>query len=338
MSRLKIGKYIDIENAILLAPMEDITEQPFRIICKKFGADIVYSEFISSEALYRHVQKSIKKIVFTGIERPIGIQIFGANDEPMMESAKLIESFAPDLIDINYGCRVQNVVKNKAGAFMLKQPERMQELTRKVVESVSLPVTVKTRLGWNKNSIFIEEVAKKLEDAGISALTIHCRTREEAHKSQADWSWIPKVKKVVSIPVILNGDVKTFKDVLRAFNETGCDGVMIGRAAIGNPFIFAQAKEFLHTGKSPLPPTIDEKINICLEHLKLNIAYKGERLGIIEFRKFYSGYLKGIPNVSSIRQKLVTSDSFVEIEETLNNFLQYFKEKYPIGENLIYNE
>lgn len=338
MGRLKIGKYIDIENAILLAPMEDITEQPFRIICKKYGADILYSEFISSEALYRNVPKSIKKIEFTEAERPIGIQIFGANDEPMVESAKLIESFAPDLIDINYGCWVKNVVRNNAGAFMLKQPERMQELTRKVVESVSLPVTVKTRLGWDRNSIVIEDVARRLEDVGISALTIHCRTREEAHKSQADWSWIPNVKKVVSIPVILNGDVKTFEDVRRAFDETGCDGVMIGRAAIGNPFIFAQAKEFLRTGEIPPPPTIEERVNICLEHLKLNIAYKGEKLGIIEFRKFYSGYLKGLPNVSTIRQKLVTSDSFIEIEETLNSFLQFIKETCSLSENLIYSE
>lgn len=338
MSRLKIGKYIEIENAILLAPMEGVTEQPFRIICKKFGADIVYSEFISSEAIYRNVHKSIKKIEFTEIERPIGIQIFGANDEPMVESAKLIKSFAPDLIDINYGCWVKNAVKNNVGAFMLKQPERMQELTRKVVESVPLPVTVKTRLGWDKNSIVIEDVARRLEDAGISALTIHCRTREEAHKSQADWSWISKVKKVVSIPVILNGDVKTPEDVRRAFNETGCDGIMIGRAAIGNPFIFAHAKEFLRTGKTSSPPTIDEKINLCLEHLKSNIDFKGERLGIIEFRKFYSGYLKGIPNISTVRQKLVTSDSYIEIEETLNRFLQFIKETYPISENLIYSE
>lgn len=329
---------IDIENAILLAPMEDVTEQPFRIICKKFGADIVYSEFISSEALYRNVHRSIKKIEFTEIERPIGIQIFGANDEPMVESAKLIERFDPDLIDINYGCWVKNVVKNNAGAFMLKQPERMQELTRKVVESVSLPVTVKTRLGWDKNSIVIEDVAQRLEDAGISALTIHCRTREEAHKSQADWSWISKVKKVVSIPVILNGDIKTPEDVRRAFNETGCDGVMIGRAAIGNPFIFAQAKEFIRTGKTPPTPTIDEKINVCFEHLKLNIAFKGERLGIIEFRKFYSGYLKGIPNISSVRQKLVTSDSFVEIEEILFTFSEYIKETYQLSEKLVLNE
>lgn len=331
MARIKIGEKIDIENAIVLAPMEDVTELPFRLICKKFGADIVYSEFISSEALYRRVEKSLKKIEFVEEERPIGIQIFGANDEPMTESARIVESFGPDLIDINFGCWVRNVVKNNAGAAMLKQPDRMQELTRKVVESVSLPVTVKTRLGWDRNSIIIEDVARRLEDAGISALAIHCRTREDAHKSQADWTWISRVKKVVSIPVILNGDIKTAEDVYRAFIETGCDAVMIGRAAIGNPFIFAEAKEFLRTKQITPPATIENRINVCLEHLKLNIQYKGERLGLIEFRKFYNGYLKGIPNIARIKQQLVTSESIDEIETILNKFLEESNELITVG-------
>ncbi|MFN3780899.1 MAG: tRNA dihydrouridine synthase DusB [Candidatus Kapaibacteriota bacterium] len=322
MAILKIGEKINIENAVILAPMEDVTELPFRRICKNFGADIVYSEFISSEALYRKVEKSIRKILFSEEERPIGIQIFGANDEPMVESAKIIEKYNPDFIDINYGCWVKNVVKNNAGAAMLKNPKRMQELTKLVVDSVELPVTVKTRLGWDRDSIVICEVAKRLEDVGIAALAIHCRTREEAHKSQADWSWITKVKQEVSIPIILNGDVKTALDVERAFKETGCDGVMIGRAAIGNPFIFRQAKEYLRTGQMPSPPTIQERIEICLQHLKLNIEYKGERLGIIEFRKFYSGYLKNLPNASKIRSKIVTSESYQEIADILLNYLE----------------
>ncbi len=326
MAILKIGKNIIIENAIVLAPMEDVTEKPFRMICKEYGADVVYSEFISSEALYRGVDKSIRKIDFDERERPIGIQIFGANDEPMVESVKLVEKFQPDFIDINYGCWVKNVVKNNAGAAMLKQPERMTELTRLVVKSVNLPVTVKTRLGWDRSSIVICDVAKRLEDVGISAIAIHCRTREDAHKGEADWSWIAKVKEVVSIPVILNGDVKTAYDVKRAFDETGCDAVMIGRAAIGNPFIFREAKYYLRTGKLAQPASVRERIEVCLQHLKLNIEYKGARLGIIEFRKFYSGYLKNLPNASKVRSKVVVSESYSEIEEILLNYCNYIEE------------
>jgi len=327
MAILKIGDKIQIENAVILAPMEDVTEKPFRLICKEYGADIVYSEFISSEALFRKVEKSIKKIDFDEAERPIGIQIFGANDEPMVESAKFVESFNPDFLDINYGCWVKNVVRHNAGAAMLKNPKRMQELTRLVVESVKLPVTVKTRLGWDRQSIVIVEVAKMLEDAGIAAIAIHCRTREEAHKSQADWSWIEKVKQSVKIPVILNGDVKTPQDVKRAFDETGCDGVMIGRAAIGNPFIFREAKEYLSTGQVPEPPTVSERIEVCLKHLRLNIRNKGERYGVIEFRKFYSGYLKGLPDSSKVRSKLVVAESYNEIEDLLHQYLRFLEEK-----------
>lgn len=322
MPRLKIGEKIDIENAVLLAPMEEVTEMPFRIICKEFGADIVYSEFISSEALYRKVEKSLKKIEFSDFERPIAIQIFGANDEPMVESAKLVEQYSPDILDINFGCWVKNVVRNNAGAAMLKEPQRMQELTSLVVRNVNLPVTVKTRLGWNNNSIVICDVARRLEDAGISAITIHCRTREEAHKGVADWSWIAKVKRIISIPVVLNGDVKSAADVQRAFEETDCDAVMIGRAAIGNPFIFREAKWLLETGEVPSPPTLEERIKVCIKHLKMNIKYKGESRGIIEFRKFYNGYLKGIPNIGLVRSKVIVSESVNEIEELLMDFLE----------------
>jgi tRNA-dihydrouridine synthase B len=326
MAILKIGDKIQIKDAVVLAPMEDVTEKPFRMICKEFGADVVYSEFISSEALYRRVEKSLRKIDFDESERPIGIQIFGANDEPMVESARIVESFNPDIIDINYGCWVKNVVKNNAGAAMLKQPDRMVELTRLVVQSVKLPVTVKTRLGWDRKSIVICDVARRLEDVGISALTIHCRTREDAHKGEADWSWVAKVKQIVSIPVILNGDVKSAQDVKRAFDETGCDAVMIGRAAIGNPFIFHEAKHFLQTGKIPEPPRVRQRIEVCLRHLKMNIEYKGERLGLVEFRKFYSGYLKNLPNASKVRSKVVVSESYNEIEEILMNYCKQLEE------------
>ncbi|MCX7880163.1 MAG: tRNA dihydrouridine synthase DusB [Ignavibacteria bacterium] len=323
MAILTIGQNICIENAVVLAPMEDVTEPPFRQICKEFGADIVYTEFISSEALFRGVEKSKRKIEFSEKERPIGVQIFGSNDEPMVESAKIVESYSPDIIDINFGCWVKNVVKNNAGAAMLKDPPRMQDLTKKVVDAVKLPVTVKTRLGWSRQTIVICDVAKRLEDAGISALTIHCRTREEGHKGKADWSWISKVKESVSIPIILNGDVKSAFDVKRAFEETGCDAVMIGRAAIGNPFVFREAKEYLTTGKVLPPPSIEKRIQICLKHLKLNIEYKGLSKGIIEFRKFYPSYLRDLPNSSKIRAKLNISVSFDEIQTLL---LDYQKE------------
>jgi len=319
MAFLKI-RNIEVTDGVLLAPMEDVTTLPYRLICRKLGADIVYSEFIASEALIRDIKSSNDKMEFDEAERPVAIQIFGSNIISMVQSAKIVEQTGVDFLDINYGCWVKNVVKNNAGSALLKDPDKMVEMTKAVVEAVKIPVTVKTRLGWDSNSIIIVDVAKRLEDTGIAAITIHCRTRHDAHKGEADWSWIPKIKANVSIPVILNGDVKTHHDVKRAFDDTGCDAVMIGRAAIGYPFIFREAKYFLATGIEPDPPTIDERFEVLLENLRLDMILKGDKRGIYEFRKNYTGYLKGLYNSHSVRPKLVTVESYDEIVDTLMKY------------------
>jgi tRNA-dihydrouridine synthase B len=321
---LKIGN-IEVTNPVLLAPMEDVTDLPFRLICRKLGADIVYSEFIASEGIIRDAKRSRQKMLIDDRERPVALQIFGSNIDAMVKSAQIIEEIGVDFIDINYGCWVKNVVRNNAGAALLKEPDKMVAMTKAVVDSVSVPVTVKTRLGWDKSSIIIVDLAKRLEDIGIAALAIHCRTRIEAIKGEADWSWIEKIKSNISIPVILNGDVKNHKDVKRAFEETGCDAVMIGRAAIGYPFIFREAKYYLETGNELPLPDINERIEICLEHLRNEIEFKGINRGLIEFRKNYSGYLKGLPDSHPIRQQLVQTQSYDEIVEILYNYKEYLQ-------------
>lgn len=319
MALLKIGN-IEVENGILLAPMEDVTDLPYRLICKKMGADIVYSEFIASEAIIRDVERTKRKMLISEKERPVALQIFGSKIDSMVRSAEIVEKIGVDFIDINYGCWVKNVVKNNAGSALLKDPDKMVEMTKGVVDAVKVPVTVKTRLGWDRNSIIIVELAKRLEDTGIAALAIHCRTRIDAIKGEADWSWIPKIKQNVNIPVILNGDVKNHFDVKRAFDETGCNAVMIGRAAIGYPFIFREAKNYLLNGSLPPEPDIKERMSLMLEHLDLEIEYKGLNLGLLEFRKNYAGYLKGFYQSHLVRQKLVTTMNYQEITDIINNY------------------
>ena len=315
-----IGK-INIDKAILLAPMEDVTDVSFRLICKELGADVVYTEFVNSEGLIRKSEKTHKKLEIVQEERPVGIQIYGANIESMVGGAKIAEAENPDLIDINAGCWVKNVVGHGAGSALLKDPPYMQKMVKEIIDSVSLPVSVKTRLGWDDNSIQILEVAKRLEDVGVKALTVHCRTRKMGHKGEAYWEWIPKIKEVVSIPVVLNGNVLSAYDVKKAFDETGADGVMIARGAIGNPWIFKEAKELLANGFISSTITEDTKINTCLQHLKLAIKVKGERRAVIEHRKFYSGYLKGLHNVSKVRQALMLETEYRPVEKILLNYL-----------------
>jgi tRNA-dihydrouridine synthase B len=321
---MKIGK-INIEKGILLAPMEGITDLPFRIICKRMGADIVYTEFIASEALIRNVQRSLQKMKIHDEERPVGVQIFGSNVASMIQSAKIVEDSGADFLDINFGCWVKKVVNNNSGAAFLKKPELMAEMTSAVVNSVKIPVTVKTRLGWDKDSIIILDVAKSLGKVGIAALTVHCRTREQGMKGDADWHWAKLVKDEVAIPIILNGDVNSPEDTKRAFDETGCDAVMIARAAIGNPFIFRRTKEFLNTVVIPNETSVGERIETCLEHLRLTIEHKGFPRGLHEFRKHYTGYLKGLHNNSYIRQKLVITESYEEVKDCLLGYLSYLK-------------
>lgn len=316
---MNIGN-IQITNPIALAPMEDVTDTSFRLICKRMGADLLYTEFTSSEALIRGIARAITKIKFTPEERPIAIQLFGGVETSMEGATKVVEKFSPDFIDINCGCWVKNHVARGEGAALLKNLPHFEAVVKSTVKSTNLPVTVKTRLGWDASSIVILDVAKMVEQAGAKALTVHCRTRSQAHQGFADWNWLEKIKKAISIPLIGNGDVTTPEDVKRMF-ETGCDGVMIGRGAIANPWIFQQAKHFLKTGSHLPDPTIQEKILHCIEHLKLSIQYKGPRDGVITFRKHYVGYLRGLPNIAKLRADLMELLEYDAIINRLNQFL-----------------
>ena len=337
--RLTIGN-IEITNAVLLAPMEGITDLPFRMICKELGADIVYTEFVASEALIRDVPKSFKKILISEKERPIAIQIFGNNPERMAMAAKIAQEEGADFIDINYGCWVKKVVNNNAGSALMKTPDLMAEITNKCVNATTIPVTVKTRLGWNSESINIYEIAKMQEQAGASAITVHCRTREQKITGKADWSHIPKIKENITIPLILNGDIMTSELALQAMQTDGADGIMIARGAVGNPFLFREAKQIINNyninncnleindlkinGLDVKEATVRERIDFCIKHLKLNIEVKGEH-GLIEFRKYYSGYLRGMFSAREIRQKLVVSNNFNEIINFLNEYYDYLE-------------
>jgi tRNA-dihydrouridine synthase B len=318
----KVGK-IEKEKAILLAPMEDVTDISFRLICRELGADVVYTEFVNSEGLVRKSEKTHKKLEIIEEERPVGIQIYGSGIESMVGAAKIAEAKRPDIIDINAGCWVKGVFGQGAGAGLLKDPVYMQKLVKEVVDNVSIPVTVKTRLGVDSNSIKIVEVAKRMEDIGVHALTVHCRTRVMGHKGEADWSWIPKIREAVKIPVVLNGNILSAEDVKRAFDVTNADAVMIARGAIGNPWIFKEAKELLLDGF--ISTAIDEELRIktCLRHLELAIQVKGNRRAILEHRKFYTGYLKGLHNVSETRKALMIPTEYNEVEDILLKYLDY---------------
>ena len=312
---------IEIEKPIALAPMEDVTDTAFRLVCKRLGADIVYTEFTSCEALIRDIPRAIKKIRITDEERPIAIQLFGGVEESMEEAARRATALGPDLIDINCGCWVKNHVSRGEGAALLKDLPHFERIVASTVKATKLPVTVKTRLGWDTNSIVILDVAKMVEQAGAKALTVHCRTRSQAHHGEADWRWLEKIKKVLSIPLIGNGDITEPDDVKRMF-ETGCDGVMIGRGAIGNPWLFARAKHLLATGELLPEPTLKERVEMCIEHLKLSVELKGTRDGIIPFRKYYSAYLKGVPDVAKLRRNLMQLVKLDQIIECLLRFLE----------------
>ncbi|MCO4807517.1 MAG: tRNA dihydrouridine synthase DusB [Flavobacteriales bacterium] len=313
------------EFPLLLAPMEDVSDPPFRILCKKHGADLMYTEFISSEGLIRDAQKSVQKLDIYEEERPIGIQIFGGEESSMRLSAEIVERSNPDLLDINYGCPVKKVVSKEAGAGILRDIPKMIRLTKAIVESTSLPVTVKTRLGWDESTKYIVDVAERLQDVGVKAISIHGRTRVQMYKGEADWTLISEVKNNprMHIPVFGNGDVDSPEKAMEMRDRFGTDGLMIGRAAIGNPWIFNQIKHFLKTGEHLPQPTIQERKQAAKEHLLRSVDWKGERVGIMEMRRHYANYFKGIPHFKETRMKLVTNDSIDELVDILDQIKLY---------------
>jgi tRNA-dihydrouridine synthase B len=312
---VKIGNIELPAFPLLLAPMEDVSDPPFRALCKENGADVVYTEFISSEGLIRDAAKSVQKLDIYEKERPVGIQIFGANIDSMLRSVEIVEASRPDIIDINFGCPVKKVVCKGAGAGILKDIPLMVKLTEEMVKHTSLPITVKTRLGWDHDSIKIVEVAERLQDVGCAAISIHGRTRAQMYKGDADWGPIAEVKNNprMHIPVFGNGDVNTPERAVEMRDQYGLDGAMIGRASIGNPWFFNQVKHFIATGTHLPSPTISERVEAARRHLEMSIAWKGEVLGVLETRRHYTNYFKGIPNFKEYRTRMVTSNASEDV-------------------------
>ena len=329
---MKIGNLELGDFPLLLAPMEDVSDPPFRSVCKINGADLMFTEFISSEGLIRDAEKSVQKLDIYDSERPIGIQIFGDKIESMKQAARIAEAANPEILDINYGCPVKKVACKGAGAGILLDLDKMQKMTAEIVKQVKIPVTVKTRLGWDENTIKIEEVAERLQDEGIEALTIHGRTRKQMYKGTANWNYIADVKNNprISIPIFGNGDIDSPLKAKEYKEKYGVDGIMIGRAAIGNPWIFNQIKKYLNEDEEIEKPSIDERINILKKHLLFSAEWKGEKLGLIEMRRHYSNYFREIENFKEYRMKLILSES-------INNSMDLLKEiseKFSSKENI----
>lgn len=323
---VKIGN-IDLgEFPLLLAPMEDVSDPPFRYVCKQNGADLMYTEFISSEGLIRDAAKSLQKLDIFEYERPIGIQIFGGDIEHMREASEIASAANPDLVDINYGCPVKNVVCKGAGSSLLRDIDKMVKMTEAVVKASHLPVTVKTRLGWDDDSKNVYEVAERLQDVGIQALTIHGRTRAQLYKGEADWSLIREIKRNprIKIPIFGNGDVDSPEKAANWRMEYEVDGIMIGRAAIGYPWIFREVKHFFKTGEHLAGPTIEERINVCRTHLDKSIEWKGPKTGIFEMRRHYSNYFKGLPDFKPYRMRLVSEPDYANIHSILDEVAEKF--------------
>jgi len=325
----KIGNIELPDFPLLLAPMEDVSDPPFRKLCKEQGADVVYTEFISSEGLIRDAAKSVIKLDIYEKERPVGIQIFGAELDSMLQAVDIVEKSNPDIIDINFGCPVKKVVSKNAGAGILRDIPLMVKLTEEIVKRTKLPVTVKTRLGWDQSSIKIIEVAERLQDVGIEAISIHGRTRVQMYKGEADWKPIAEVKnnQRMHIPVFGNGDVDTPEAAVKMRDEYGLDGAMIGRASIGYPWFFKEVKHYFKTGEHLAPPTMQERVEAARRHLQMAIDWKGEKLGVFETRRHYTNYFKGIPHFKEYRMKMVTSDDaadvFAAFDEVQEKFGDY---------------
>jgi nifR3 family TIM-barrel protein len=325
----KIGD-IDVgEFPLLLAPMEDVSDPPFRAVCKENGADVMFTEFISAEGLIRDAAKSVQKLDIFEYERPIGIQIFGGNIESMKESAEIATAAKPDIIDINYGCPVKKVTCKGAGAGILKDIPKMVEMTAEIVKSTHLPVTVKTRLGWDTESMYVEEVTERLQDVGVKAISIHGRTRVQMYKGDADWTLIGNIKNNprIHIPVFGNGDVNSPEKAKEMRDKYGVDGIMIGRASIGYPWIFNEVKHFLKTGEHLKPPTIDNRVDTCLKHLDFSIKWKGDIVGNVEMRRHYANYFKGFPDFKQFRMLLVTSTDNAFTKQILEDVRQYYHQR-----------
>lgn len=325
---VKIGNLEIGEFPLLLAPMEDVSDPPFRAVCKENGADLMYTEFISSEGLIRDAAKSVEKLDIYDYERPIGIQIFGDKIDSMRQAAAIAEEANPEIIDINYGCPVKKVACKGAGAGILLDIPKMQEMTAEIVKAVNKPVTVKTRLGWDDSTIRIVEVAKRLQDVGIQALTIHGRTRKQMYKGEADWTKIAEVKNHpdIHIPIFGNGDIDSPEKALEYKEKYGIDGIMIGRAAIGYPWIFNEIKHFMATGEHLDKPTLTERVAVAKKHLEFSVEWKGELKGIFEMRRHYTNYFKGIPDFKPYRTRLVESASFGELKSILDEIPEVFQE------------
>jgi len=324
---IKIGNIALGDFPLLLAPMEDVSDPPFRALCKEQGADVVYTEFISSEGLIRNAAKSVQKLDIYEKERPVGIQIFGANLDSMLRTVEIVEQSNPDIIDINFGCPVKKVVSKGAGAGILKDIDLMEKLTRAMVKHTQLPITIKTRLGWDADSIKIVEVAERLQDAGAKALSIHGRTRAQMYKGEANWAPIAAVKNNprMQIPIFGNGDVNTPEKAVLMRDKYGLDGAMIGRASIGNPWFFAQVKHFFKTGKHLPEISIAERVAVARRHLQMEIDWKvKEIVGIMEMRRHYTNYFRGIPHFKPYRLKLVTTDNLEELNQVFEEILKVF--------------
>ena len=325
---MKIGNIILPEFPLLLAPMEDVSDPPFRYVCKMNGADVMYTEFISSEGLIRDAAKSVMKLDVFEYERPIGIQLFGSEIESMIEAAEIAEQAKPDLIDINYGCPVKAVACKGAGAALLQDVPKMVQMTEAIVKAVKLPVTVKTRLGWDDSTKNIVEVAERLQDIGIQALTVHGRTRKQMYKGPADWTLIGELKNNprIHIPIFGNGDVDSPERALEMRDRYGVDGVMIGRASIGYPWIFNEIKHFFKTGEKLSLPTIEQRVDVCRTHFNKSLEWKGPRVGIFEMRRHYSNYFKGLDHFKDYRTRLVTLENIDEIHGVLDEVLDRYSE------------
>jgi nifR3 family TIM-barrel protein len=325
---VKIGDIELPDFPLLLAPMEDVSDPPFRALCKEQGADVVYTEFISSEGLIRDAAKSTMKLDIYEKERPVGIQIFGANLDSMLQSVEIVEKSNPDIIDINFGCPVKKVVSKGAGAGILKDIDLMVSLTEAMVKHTKLPITVKTRLGWDDNSIKIVEVAERLQDVGCKSIAIHGRTRAQMYKGDANWAPIAEVKNNsrMHIPVFGNGDISSPEKAMEMRDKYGLDGAMIGRATIGYPWFFKEVKHYFNTGEHLAPPTIAERVEVARRHLQMAIAWKGDRLGVVETRRHYTNYFKGIPHFKDFRMKMVTSDDAKDVFAAFDEVIEKFSD------------